>query len=100
MDLSVDMGIPGLVAHPKMVAAIERLIDVSDRLGVAPGMIHPDLDVLESWIGRGMRFVSHATDSILLERAARDAAARLRAMRRRGKSGAAVARSPDEAAAP
>ncbi len=100
MDLSVDMGIPGQIEHSKMVAAIERLIEVSDRLDVAPGIIHPELGVLETWIERGMRFVSHATDSILLERAARDAAVRLRAMRRPGKSEASVARSRGEVGAP
>jgi 2-dehydro-3-deoxyglucarate aldolase/4-hydroxy-2-oxoheptanedioate aldolase len=78
MDLSVDMGIPGQMQHPSMVEAIERLLESARRNGIAPGIISPDREVLEHWMRRGMKFVSHATDAILLEEAARAAVARLR----------------------
>ncbi len=79
MDLTIDMGSPGQVDHPEVVAAIDRLIETSNRHGVAPGIISPDMEVLEKWIARGMRFVSHATDAILLQSAANAASQRLRA---------------------
>ncbi len=78
MDLSVDLGIPGSIEHPRMVAAVERLIEVSDRCGVAPGFISGDLDSIRHWMGRGMRFISCANDRMLLESAAQAAMASLR----------------------
>jgi len=78
MDLSVDKGLVGQLEHPEMITAVERMIDVANEKGVAPGMIHPDEPVLGKWIERGMRFVSCATDAIHLERATRACAANLR----------------------
>ncbi len=79
MDLTIDMGYPGQVDHPEVVAAIDRLIATSARHGVAPGIISPDRGVLEHWIARGMRFVSHATEAIFLQSAANAASQQLRA---------------------
>jgi 2-dehydro-3-deoxyglucarate aldolase/4-hydroxy-2-oxoheptanedioate aldolase len=78
MDLSVDLGIPGRMEHPAMVEAVERLIAVARRNRIAPGIISPDMLAVAHWVGRGMQFVSYATDAILLERAARAAVDRLR----------------------
>jgi len=78
MDLSVDLGLPGEIDHPKVVSCVERLIDTAALHGVASGIIHPDLSVATRWMRRGMRFVSHAGDSILLELAAKNACASLR----------------------
>jgi 2-keto-3-deoxy-L-rhamnonate aldolase RhmA len=80
MDLSVDLGIPGEMDHPRMVAAIDRLITVARRSRVAPGIISPDIAAVTRWVERGMRFVSYATDAVLLEQAARSAAVRLRTL--------------------
>ncbi len=78
MDLSVDMGIAGQVAHPDMVAAIQRLIDVSQQHSVAPGIICAEIDVVMDWMHRGMRFVSYSSDGRLLLEAAKSAMMRLR----------------------
>jgi 2-keto-3-deoxy-L-rhamnonate aldolase RhmA len=80
MDLSVDLGIPGEMDHPGMIEAIDRLITVARRCQVAPGIISPDMAAVTHWVERGMRFVSYATDAILLEQAARSAAVRLRSL--------------------
>ena len=79
MDLSVDLGIPGQLDHPQMVAAIERLIAVSDLHDVAAGIICPKLDAVLHWMHCGMRFVSYSAESLLLEEAASAAARRLAA---------------------
>ena len=81
MDLTVDLGIPGRLDHPTAVRAVQKLIDVADENGVAPGIIAPDMAIIGNWVSRGMRFVSYATDEILLQRAAAGAVERLRAMR-------------------
>jgi 2-keto-3-deoxy-L-rhamnonate aldolase RhmA len=80
MDLTVDLGIPGQLEHPSAVRAVQKLVDVALERGVAPGIITPDMATAAAWISRGMRFVSFATEEILLQRAASEAAARLRAI--------------------
>ncbi len=84
MDLSVEMGIPGVVDHPRMVAAIDRIVTVAAQKNVAAGIISPDLQTVAQWVERGMRFVSYATDVILLRTAATNAVERLRALRGAG----------------
>jgi 2-keto-3-deoxy-L-rhamnonate aldolase RhmA len=78
MDLSVDLGIPGQLDHPRMIEAIERIITVANRNQVAPGIICPDLDAVLTWVSRGMRFVSYSTEAMLLAQAASAAIRQLR----------------------
>jgi len=78
MDLSVDLGVPGQLSHPSMVAGVEKMIAVARKNGVAAGIIAPNLEDIAHWIKRGMRFVSHATDGIYLQQAATAAVQRLR----------------------
>ncbi|MCA9100610.1 MAG: hypothetical protein KDA63_05660 [Planctomycetales bacterium] len=78
MDLTVDMGIPGQLEHPNAVGAVRRLIDVANDFGIAPGIISGDMNVVDEWMSRGMRFVSYATDEILLQQASIQAVQRLR----------------------
>jgi 2-keto-3-deoxy-L-rhamnonate aldolase RhmA len=82
MDLSVDLGVPGQLEHPTMVQAVERLIAAADAHGVAPGIICPRLDAVARWMAAGMRFVSYATEFLLLQEAATAAARRLRGVER------------------
>jgi 2-keto-3-deoxy-L-rhamnonate aldolase RhmA len=78
MDLSVDLGCPGQVDHPATIAAVQRLIDVSRQHGVAAGIVSPFHEVISPWMARGVRFVSFATEEILLRRAAESAVTILR----------------------
>jgi 2-keto-3-deoxy-L-rhamnonate aldolase RhmA len=82
MDLSVDLGIAGQLDHPAMVAAIQRLLAVSQAHGVAAGIICPHLEAVLRWLAAGMRFVSYATESLLLQEAAAAAVQRLRSAKR------------------
>jgi 2-keto-3-deoxy-L-rhamnonate aldolase RhmA len=80
MDLSVDLGVPGRLDHPTMVAGIDKVIDACKRNNLAAGIIHPDMKVVTHWIGRGMRFVSYGTEAILLRNAADEAVRQLRSL--------------------
>jgi 2-keto-3-deoxy-L-rhamnonate aldolase RhmA len=84
MDLSVDMGIPGRIDHPRMIGAIERLIEVAERNGLAAGIIAPDLSIIGRWLAAGMRFVSYSTDALLLSEAAACANRQLRGLPQKG----------------
>jgi 2-keto-3-deoxy-L-rhamnonate aldolase RhmA len=68
-DLSVGMGIPGQLTHPREVDAIARVIDVCQQHDVIPGIHMSNVDTLKGWIQRGMRFVSFSSDVDLLARA-------------------------------
>lgn len=80
MDLTVDLGIPGQIEHPSAVRAVQKLVDVAAANGVASGIISADATAIDGWAARGMRFISYATDEILLTRAAQEAVMRLRGM--------------------
>lgn len=84
MDLSVDLGIPGQIEHPTMIAAIQRIITVSEQNHVAAGIISPDMATVSRWVRAGIRFVSYATDSLLLREAATSANAQLRSLSQTG----------------
>ncbi|HTI51422.1 MAG TPA: aldolase/citrate lyase family protein [Planctomycetaceae bacterium] len=80
LDLSVDLGIPGELSAPAMIAAIQKVVDVAARNQLASGIITGDIELIAHWLRRGVRFVSYSSDIPLLQSAATAAAARLRAL--------------------
>jgi 2-dehydro-3-deoxyglucarate aldolase/4-hydroxy-2-oxoheptanedioate aldolase len=78
MDLSIDLGIPGQIDHPTMVAAIQQVVDAARRHGVASGIIIGQMETINRCVQAGMRFASYATESILMQDAAKAAVGRLR----------------------
>ena len=69
-DLSVGLGIPGQVTHPKEVEAIERVLEVCQKHHIIPGMHMSKLETLNEWIQKGMRFVTFSSDVDMLARSA------------------------------
>jgi 2-keto-3-deoxy-L-rhamnonate aldolase RhmA len=78
MDLSIDLGVPGQIDHPTMVAAIQRVVDSARRHGIASGIITGQMEAIRGWVQAGMRFASYATELMLLQDAAAAAVTRLR----------------------
>ena len=77
-DLSVSMGIPGQITHPKEVEAIEKVLAICQKHDVVPGIHMSKLKTLKDWIRRGMRFVTFSSDVDLLARAAQEGLVHLR----------------------
>ena len=77
-DLSVSMGIPGQITHPREVEAIAKVVDVCQQHNVIPGIHMSKLEALKNWIQKGMRFVSFSSDVELLARAGEESLAQLR----------------------
>jgi len=77
-DLSVGMGIPGQITHPKEVEAIETVLAICQKHAVVPGIHMSKRETLKDWIRRGMRFVTFSSDVDLLARAAQESLAHLR----------------------
>ncbi len=80
MDLTVDLGIPGQLKHPSTVTAVQRLMDIARKNGVASGVISACQDTIADSMAQGVRFVSYATDEILLQRASNQAVQKLRSV--------------------
>jgi 2-keto-3-deoxy-L-rhamnonate aldolase RhmA len=79
IDLSIDLGIPGQIDHPRMLAIAERAVHLAQRHNVAAGAVGLQLETLELWAKKGMRFLSYSNEVELLQDAATAAAQRLRA---------------------
>lgn len=78
LDLSVDLGIPGILDDPSMIEAIERLIAAGKSYGVATGIICQDLSTIQRWVEHGMQFVACSTDGDIFQEAASREAEMLR----------------------
>ena len=77
-DLSVSMGIPGQLTHPREVEAITRVIAVCRQHDVIPGIHMSNVATLKEWIQKGMRFVSYSSDVDMLARAGQESLKQLR----------------------
>ncbi len=61
-DLTVSMGIPAQFDHPRFLAAMDSLVSVCRRHGVAPGFLPATPESAAHWIGRGFRAISLGSD--------------------------------------
>lgn len=77
-DLSIALGVPGELEHPKMIEAIERLIVQANEHGVVPGIQTRTVEQAQFWTERGMRFVGAGGEHGLLLAKAREAVKTLR----------------------
>ena len=66
-DLTMEMGIPGQLDHPEVVAAYDAMITACEKNGIYPGMggvYQPAL--LEKYINMGVKLVLAGSDLSLL----------------------------------
>lgn len=61
-DLTVSMGIPAQFDDPRFLAAMDSLISVCRRHGVAPGFLPPTAESAVHWIQKGFRAISLGSD--------------------------------------
>jgi 2-keto-3-deoxy-L-rhamnonate aldolase RhmA len=61
-DLTVTMGIPAQFDHPRFLSAMEELVTVCRRHGVAPGFLPSSAGSAVHWIERGFRALSLGSD--------------------------------------
>ena len=77
-DLSVGLGIPGQISHPKEIESIDKVLNACQKNNVIPGIHMSDLKMLKSWIEKGMRFISYSSDVDLLTRASAESLSQLK----------------------
>ena len=73
LDLSVSLGIPGQISHPREVDAIEKIIAACRNHNKVAGIHMFDTELLAHWIEKGMRFITYSADVALLADAAANA---------------------------
>ncbi len=61
-DLSQGLGVIGQVEHPKMLAAIDLIIQKSRAAGKAVGTIAPNAAQARRWIDKGMQYILLSSD--------------------------------------
>ena len=65
-DLSISLGVPGILDHPKMIATIETIRDACLRHGIIPGIHTRSTPMARFWKERGMLFVGCSNDLMML----------------------------------
>lgn len=61
-DLTVSMGIPAQFDHSRLLRAMDELVTVCRKHGVAPGFLPPTQESAAHWIGKGFRMISLGSD--------------------------------------
>jgi 4-hydroxy-2-oxoheptanedioate aldolase len=70
VDLSSDLGVPGELGHPTVVAAVDEIIRVAQRAGKPFGMGASSAGQAEMAIGCGARYVLTSANACLTAGAA------------------------------
>jgi 2-keto-3-deoxy-L-rhamnonate aldolase RhmA len=65
-DLSISLGIPGQFDHPRLIEAVDKVIERCNAHGVAPGIQTRGTAMAKFWADRGMRFVGVAAEHVFL----------------------------------
>jgi 2-keto-3-deoxy-L-rhamnonate aldolase RhmA len=61
-DFTVSMGIPAQFEHPRFLSAMDELVTVCRRHGVAPGFLPSSPESAVHWINKGFRAISLGSD--------------------------------------
>ncbi|MDF2958680.1 MAG: hpch/hpai aldolase [Paenibacillus sp.] len=68
-DLSVSMGIPGQVNHPRVIEAMEHVANACRKHGKIAGRLVPDIQTGIAWLDKGYRCLAYSNDIRLLQSA-------------------------------
>lgn len=68
-DLTTNMGIPKQYDNPDLVAAIQEVIDVGKKHGIAAGSWFGTVEQARRTVDQGARFVVYGNDGLLLKQA-------------------------------
>jgi len=67
-DLTVSMGIPAQFDHPRLMQAMDELVDACKRHGLAPGFMPLTPENAAHWVSKGFRMISLGSDiSVFLD---------------------------------
>jgi 4-hydroxy-2-oxoheptanedioate aldolase len=64
-DLSQSMGMPGEIDHPKVIKAIEGLVETVRKAGRYVGIYADDVEATKRWINVGIQFIALSVDTAI-----------------------------------
>jgi len=81
-DLSGSLGVPGEFDHPDVVAALEKVKDISTRFNALSGfhVIPPTVEDLQEKVAEGYLFVAHSLDILFLGEGCRNSIEKIKRM--------------------
>jgi 2-keto-3-deoxy-L-rhamnonate aldolase RhmA len=78
VDLTISLGVPGEFEHPKMLAAVEKIVESCVAHGVVPGAQARSVALARRWKDMGMLFVGCSSEVQMLYDKARETAAAIK----------------------
>jgi len=78
-DLALSLGIEEGMSNPVIVEAVDKVVAACQRHGIASGMHVGSVEVLRTWMAKGMRMITYSTDLNFLLGGARSGLAALKA---------------------
>ena len=64
-DLSQSLGMPGEIDHPKVVQAIEGIVETVRKGGRYVGIYADNVEAAKRWIGVGVQFIALSVDTAI-----------------------------------
>lgn len=64
-DLSLSLGIPGQLKHPRFLGALERVVTAARQHGLAAGVQAGNVDQAREWLAMGFSVISFGADARL-----------------------------------
>jgi len=71
-DLAASMGLITQIHHPKVRQAIDKVLEVGKKAGIAAGLYAMSLDEVASYVEQGYKMISIGNDAGILATGARD----------------------------
>lgn len=78
LDLSQSMGISGQYDHPRLLQAMEHVVEVCEKHGKAAGCFVADVEAAIHWKEKGYRFIAYSGDVWLYQQAVKQGIATIR----------------------
>ena len=69
-DLSQDMGIPGALEHPDLLAVIDQIFETCKAAGTPCGLTSHTVDKATHWLGKGAQWLPYSNDAAMVFNAA------------------------------
>jgi 2-dehydro-3-deoxyglucarate aldolase/4-hydroxy-2-oxoheptanedioate aldolase len=85
-DFSISLGIPSQFQSETYIQGVMRTIKACEKAGIASGIHVRDIETLEFWANRGMRFLTCASDLAVLKKGIDDLGRRLKELKMAGAS--------------
>ena len=79
-DLSLSLGVPGDIFHPKMIEAVDKVLAVCKKLNKPAGIYVSSLGEAKTRIEQGFTLLAYSTDILILTAAAKNIVNSLRSM--------------------